>query len=173
MVTLRRPLNQLATRLFSTLSMTLATSSSRTGAPFLYATISCESGGVFQFDVGLDRGVRVFSVERSGGRVRVGIANRRVNVVNSNAALASAFGSICARTAYFIAPYTCTCDTPSTIEMRCAIRVSAYSSISGNESTSEFKAKKRIGLSDGFDLRMLGGFGMPGGSCGSAAEIAV
>src|ERR1051325_373560 len=57
--------------------------------------------------------------------------------------------------------------------MRCAISVSAYSSISGSDSTSEFKAKKRIGLSEGFDLRRLGGLGMPGGSCGSAAEIAV
>src|ERR1043166_8945513 len=86
---------------------------------------------------------------------------------------ASAFGSICARTAYFIAPYTCTWDTPSTIEIRCAIKVSAYSSISGSDSTSEFNAKKRIGLSDGFDLRRLGGLGMPGGSCGKEAEIAV
>src|SRR5256886_13989024 len=57
--------------------------------------------------------------------------------------------------------------------MRCAIKVSAYSSICGSDSTSEFKAKKRIGLSDGFDLRRLGGFGIPGGNCGSDAEIAV
>src|SRR2546423_3275845 len=57
--------------------------------------------------------------------------------------------------------------------MRCAIKVSANSSICGSESTSEFKAKKRIGLSDGFDLRRLGGFGMPGGNCGKAARIAV
>src|SRR5581483_417829 len=49
--------------------------------------------------------------------------------------------------------------------MRCAINVSAYSSMSGRDKTSELSAKKRIGLSDGFDL--------PGGSCGSAAEIAV
>src|ERR1043165_6075163 len=85
---------------------------------------------------------------------------------------ASAFGSICARTAYFIAPYTCTCDTPSTIEMRCAITVSAYSSTCGSDNTSEFSERKRIGLSEGFDLRRLGGLGIPGGSCGSAAEIA-
>src|SRR3954451_10260019 len=56
--------------------------------------------------------------------------------------------------------------------MRCAINVSAYSSICGSDRTSELSAKKRIGLSEGFDLRRLGGFGMPGGSCGSAAEIA-
>ena len=50
--------------------------------------------------------------------------------------------------------------------MRWAISVSAYSSISGSESTSEFSAKNRIGLSEGFDLRMLGGFGMPGRQLG-------
>src|SRR5260370_29176472 len=32
---------------------------------------------------------------------------------------------------------------------------------------------KRIGLSEGLDLRRLGGDGIPGGSCGSEAEIAV
>jgi hypothetical protein len=31
-------------------------------------------------------------------------------------------------TAYFCAPKTCTCETPLTVEMRCAITVSAYSS---------------------------------------------
>src|SRR5262245_26941138 len=56
--------------------------------------------------------------------------------------------------------------------MRCAINVSAYSSTSDNDRTSEFSEKKRIGLSEGFDFRRLGGFGIPGGSCGSAAEIA-
>ena len=86
---------------------------------------------------------------------------------------ASAFGSIWARTAYFIAPYTWTCETPSTIEILCAINVSAYSSTSESESTSELSERKSIGLSEGFDLRRLGGFGMPAGSCGSAAEIAV
>src|SRR5215831_15564262 len=57
--------------------------------------------------------------------------------------------------------------------MRCAINVSAYSSTCDSGSTSEFKDMKRIGLSAGLDLRRPGGFGMPGGSCGSDAEIAV
>src|SRR5262245_42076309 len=56
--------------------------------------------------------------------------------------------------------------------MRWAIRVSAYSSTSESESTSEFSEKKRIGLSEGFDLRRLGGLGIPGGNRGKAAEIA-
>jgi hypothetical protein len=34
-------------------------------------------------------------------------------------------GSSCTRTAYFDAPWTCTCETPLTIEMRGAIIVSA------------------------------------------------
>ena len=41
---------------------------------------------------------------------------------------ASACGSSWAWTAYFWLPSTCTCATPLTIEMRCAMRVSAYSS---------------------------------------------
>src|SRR6266478_5183297 len=57
--------------------------------------------------------------------------------------------------------------------MRWATNVSAYSSTVANGSTGEFKDMKRIGLSEGLDLRKLGGEGIPGGSCGSAAEIAV
>src|ERR1041384_1443105 len=57
--------------------------------------------------------------------------------------------------------------------MRCAIKVSAYSSICGKDKTSELSAKNKIGLSEGFDLRRLGGVGISGGKCGSAAEIAV
>src|SRR6187402_2992140 len=41
---------------------------------------------------------------------------------------ASAPGSSCACTAYFWLPSTCTWATPDTIEMLCAMRVSAYSS---------------------------------------------
>ena len=41
---------------------------------------------------------------------------------------ASAWGSSCAWTANFWLPSTCTWATPLTIEMRCAMRVSAYSS---------------------------------------------
>ena len=40
---------------------------------------------------------------------------------------ASLSGSTCTRTAYFCAPKTCTRETPLTMEMRCASRVSAYS----------------------------------------------
>src|SRR5258708_17953454 len=51
--------------------------------------------------------------------------------------------------------------------------VSGYSSTCGSDSTSELSDMNRIGLSAGFTLRKPGGDGMPVGSCGSAAEIAV
>src|SRR5258708_23972756 len=57
--------------------------------------------------------------------------------------------------------------------MRWAISVSAYSSTCGSDSTSELSDMNRIGLSAGLTLRKPGGDGIPGGSCGSAAEIAV
>src|SRR5712692_146103 len=57
--------------------------------------------------------------------------------------------------------------------MRCAMSVSAYSSTCGSDNTSELSDRKRIGLSAGLTLRRPGGVGMPGGSWGSAAEIAV
>ena len=53
---------------------------------------------------------------------------------------ASACGSICTCTAYFCAPSTCTCATPEIIEMRCAMRVSAYSSRVHSGSVGEVSA---------------------------------
>src|SRR5882724_1789013 len=52
----------------------------------------------------------------------------QVQVLGSQKYAASACGSSCAWTAYFCEPRTCTCATPLTIEMRCAMRVCAYSS---------------------------------------------
>src|SRR5947209_18411619 len=59
------------------------------------------------------------------------------------------------------------------MEIRWATSVSAYSSTVANGSTGEFRDMNKIGLSAGFTFRRLGGVGMPGGSCGRAAEIAV
>src|SRR5947207_2080113 len=86
---------------------------------------------------------------------------------------ASALGESNAGVAYLLAAYIFLCDIPSSIEMRCAISVSAYSSTWGSGNTSELSDRKRIGLSAGLTLRKPGGVGMPGGSCGRAAEIAV
>src|SRR5215813_489179 len=57
--------------------------------------------------------------------------------------------------------------------MRCATRVSAYSSTVARGSTGEFSDMNSIGLSAGLTFLRLGGDGMPGGSCGNDAEIAV
>ncbi len=44
------------------------------------------------------------------------------------------------RTAYLAAPYTLTCATPLTVDRRCAMNVSAYSSSAGNDSVLELSA---------------------------------
>ena len=77
---------------------------------------------------------------------------------------ASACGSICTCTAYFCAPSTCTWATPLIIEMRCAMRVSAYSSRVQSGSVGEVRARYRIGWSAGLTLVKVGGVGMPWGS---------
>jgi hypothetical protein len=58
-------------------------------------------------------------------------------------------GSSSTRTAYFCAPNTCTCATPLTIEMRCAIVVSAYSSSVDSGSVFEVSARIQTGWSAG------------------------
>ena len=85
---------------------------------------------------------------------------------------ASRLGSSCARTAYFCAPMTLTCATPVIMEMRCEIIVSAYSSTTESGSVGELSVSIRTGMSAGFTLRKVGGFGMPGGSRRSAAAMA-
>jgi hypothetical protein len=61
------------------------------------------------------------------------------------------------RTAYFCEPNTCTCATPSTVEMRCASVVCAYSSSVESGSRSEVSARNRMGESAGFDFWYEGG----------------
>src|ERR1035437_8125055 len=78
--------------------------------------------------------------------------------------LANSLGSTWMRTAYFAEPKTCTCATPSTMEMRCAIMVSAYSSRSLRRMVGEVRNRLRMGWSPGLTLRNEGGVGMPGGS---------
>ena len=73
---------------------------------------------------------------------------------------ARASGSTCTRTAYFWDPYTSTCATPFTVEMRWAMLTSAYSSTSDSGSVEELTPRKRIGESAGFTLRNDGGRGM-------------
>src|SRR5581483_560980 len=65
---------------------------------------------------------------------------------------------------------TFTCATPGTIEMRCAIIVSANSSSLDSGMSDERIAKYRIALSAGFTFWYDGGM-MPGGSCRSVLAI--
>src|SRR5205823_3802249 len=58
---------------------------------------------------------------------------------------ASDRGFSCAWTAYFWLPSTCTCATPLTIEMRWAMRVSAYSSSVHGGTVVDVITRYRIG----------------------------
>src|SRR4029079_12316106 len=65
------------------------------------------------------------------------------------------------------APYTFTCATPGTIEMRCAMNVSAYSSSCDSGIRSDVNEKKMIGESAGFTFWYDGGM-MP---CGRSLSV--
>ena len=85
---------------------------------------------------------------------------------------ASARGSSCACTANFWLPSTCTWATPLTIEIRCAMRVSAYSSSVHGGTVVDVITRYRIGWSAGFTFVNVGGVGMPCGSRRAACVIA-
>src|SRR5438067_2342555 len=84
---------------------------------------------------------------------------------------ASCCGTSCTRTAYFAEPNTPTCATPSTIDKRCAMVVSAYSSSCVIDNTFDVNARKRIGADDGLCLCADGG-SMFDGRYGMVFEIA-
>ena len=58
------------------------------------------------------------------------------------------------------------------MEMRCAKRVSAYSSTVESGRVGELRARNNIGESAGLTFRMVGGLGMFGGNCRWAAVMA-
>src|SRR5690242_21929098 len=70
---------------------------------------------------------------------------------------ASCCGSSCTRTAYLAEPQTPTSATPSTIERRCAMVVSANSSTCVIGSTFDVSASIMIGADDGLCLCADGG----------------
>ena len=86
--------------------------------------------------------------------------------------LASNRGSSRTRNAYFCAPKTWTCETPATVEIRCAIVVSAYSSTTESGSVGELTAKYIIGWSAGLVFRNEGGDGMSVGKRRCTAAMA-
>src|SRR5437763_88830 len=70
---------------------------------------------------------------------------------------ASCCGSSWTRTAYLADPHTPTSATPSTIDRRCAMVVSAYSSSCVIGSTFDVKARNMIGADEGLCLCAEGG----------------
>jgi hypothetical protein len=73
-------------------------------------------------------------------------------------------GSTSTRTANFCAPKIPTCATPSIIEMRCAMLISAYSLMSESGSVAELSVRNRMGESEGLTFCSDGGAGMSFGS---------
>ena len=135
---------------FSTPSITLATSDSRTGAPFLYAMISGRKLAA------LASWSLVASAQswRGPSRLPLGwltlaaaIASRTSSSVRP--VPASATGSTWTRTAGFWPPPIVTRPTPATWEIFCASTESAKSSTSASGRVSDVTARVRIGWSAG------------------------
>ena len=74
-------------------------------------------------------------------------------------------GSASMRTAYFAAPKIPTCATPLTVEIRCAIVDSAYSSTVQMGRSGDRSASSTTGWSPGLTFWYDGGVGICGGSC--------
>ena len=137
----RLPLNQAALLLSCTSSSTRPMSPSRTGAPLRYATTSgrnasASSSCPFAWTVKARCGPHRMPV----GRFTLPAATAFETSSMPRERDASALGSSWMRTAYLAAPYTLTCATPSIVDRRCAMNVSAYSSRSGNDSVAELMA---------------------------------
>ena len=119
----RWPLNQLATRLFCTSSITSPRSRSRTGAPLRH-----DHDQVAELLRVLRAGRRPATVAARFGPHRMPVGRLTLRVADRVAtprrcrcrATASACGSSWMRTAYFCEPNTCTCATP--VDHRDALR---------------------------------------------------
>ena len=114
---------------FSTLSVTVPIWSTRTGLPLRHATTT-ERYAAASVSWPFAWMVYAFESLYSVPVGRLTLAPRIAAATSSRPMprLASASGSTRTRTAYFIEPYTCTCATPFTVEMRSDMFVSANSS---------------------------------------------
>ena len=90
---------------------------------------------------GLDGEGLVASPEGPGGQVDVALLDGRRHLVDPDASRGQGLGSTWTRTAYFWEPKTWTWATPLTMEMRWAIRVSAYSSTSDRGRVGELSER--------------------------------
>ena len=144
------------------------------GAPFLYRRRSCcrNCVGVAELAGGLHRERPVLAVQharRQRDVVRCGSPCATCDHAQMPRAVSCA-GSSCTRTAYFAEPNTLTCDTPSTIDSRCAIVVSATRRASVSGIVLDVSAKKRIGDAAGFCLRYDGGMMFDGRNASVAGD---
>ncbi len=127
-------------------SYTRATSSRRTGLPFRYATIIGAYCAAFMSWLL----ARTVSVRSGANIVPVGVLSLPLAMAVASSSrprlwAASCRGSASMRTAYLAAPYTWTCATPATIEMRWAMVDSAYSSTVQIGSVGERSASSTTG----------------------------
>jgi len=111
---------------FSTLSITLATSPSRMGVPWRQATTNWEKPAAsfnspLVFSVNAWRGPCIVPVGEFGFQLEMAWLTSLMPIFLPT----SLSGLSWTRTAYLVAPPTCTCDTPLTVEIRGAIKVSA------------------------------------------------
>src|SRR5690349_22859500 len=153
-------------------SLTVPRSPSLTAAPSLYATMSFRNwSALFNWPVACTVSVLSGPYSTPVGSItlfcRIALATCDTPMPRD----ASCCGSSCTRTAYLADPQTPTSATPSTIDNRCAIVVSAYSSICVMGSTFDVSASIMIGADEGLCLCADGG-SMFDGRYGIVFEIA-
>ena len=135
-------------------SSTSPRSPSRTAAPFLYETIRRRNSVAFDiWPVAWIVSVLSRPYSTPVGSITLLLRICAATWLTPIPRLASLDGSSCTRTAYFAEPNTFTCATPSIIDKRCAMVVSAYSSISWTDSSLDVSVILMIGPDDGFCLR--------------------
>src|ERR1039457_2244807 len=157
----------------STLSLTVARSCSRTGAPLRYVTtIGRNAAASFSMPFAWTLYDVVGPYTVPVGTFTFQFCSAASTSFSPTCRAFSLSGSTCTRTAYFCEPKTCTCATPCTIEMRCAIMRSPYSSSCHSGSVGDVSARNMMGSSAGLYFRNDGGEGMPAGSSGVHSAMA-
>ncbi len=125
----RSPSSHCAVRLFWMSSSTRPSSFSRTGAPLRYVTTSSpNSAAVASCPFVCTVSALLFPQSTPLGMFTFAALMASATSSMPMPRLASWRGSTCTRVAYLAAPPTFTAATPLTVEIRCAITVSAYSS---------------------------------------------
>ena len=100
-----------------------------------------ECGRAHQLAGGLQREGALRTDDGAGGQVDVPVAQRGFDFVDADLARGQGVRIHLHVHGVLLAPSTCTCATPLTIEMRWAMRVSAYSSSVHSGSVAEVRAR--------------------------------